>query len=597
MKTKIFVIALFFLLCACEKDKVSQLCVQNSPCSIIDGKVEMYTNTNPPQSLIFCNLGTTSCKYDKNNNPEIECVGYKSAIDNDNDGFFCDDCDDTNPNINPNQIEICNGKNDNCDEKNLIDEDLEIECWTGDEKNIFNDKSSCKKGKSSCINGKWSSCFGQVLPSTEICEQEGIDENCDGNINETKYNSCGYSDTGACHLGDEFCTGNDFVCINAVYPQAEECNNIDDNCNSIIDERLFRPCETLCGNGFETCEQGKWVKCSAQQPVDNNCLCENGDIQPCINGIIDTNGNPVFCGIGAKICNEEAWGQCIFFNTSSEQCNNWDDDCDGTIDLFSRACGAPETAGIGVCEMGIETCNSGLWNECEGAVNPSKEICNQLDDDCDSLVDEKLNKHNKVDIVFAIDISGSMCSSIFTLREGIANYVNDFVGTEHRFGLIAFPPNLYAPWTPDGSDYYIKMTTPTLTDVVSFLNVLSSLVCDGGYEEPSYDILYLLSHHDDPIQIGWRADAYPYVILITDEEGQTWGQTTENEVSLKTFNCQIGGCVAGDKIEVYVMTLFQFFIDWDEIVFFEQDRLIDLMPPTEERYTEALRNIFTNVCF
>ena len=46
-----------------------------------------------------------------------------SIIDGDADGFLSnEDCDDTNPAVNPNQNEICDGLDNNCD--GYIDENL-----------------------------------------------------------------------------------------------------------------------------------------------------------------------------------------------------------------------------------------------------------------------------------------------------------------------------------------------------------------------------------------------------------------------------------------------------------------------------------------
>jgi hypothetical protein len=48
--------------------------------------------------------------------------------------------------------------------------------------------------------------------------------------------------------------------------------------------------------------------------------------------------------------------------------------------------------GIGECASGIQTCVNGHWNlDCVGEVLPTAEICNSLDDDCDSSIDEGLD--------------------------------------------------------------------------------------------------------------------------------------------------------------------------------------------------------------
>ncbi|MBR9699919.1 hypothetical protein GOV09_05670, partial [Candidatus Woesearchaeota archaeon] len=55
------------------------------------------------------------------------------------------------------------------------------------------------------------------------------------------------------------------------------------------------------------------------------------------------------------------------------------------IEGLSRPCGTNE----GICEMGVESCLNGAWSgECLGGVNPQPEICDGLDNNCDTFTDE-----------------------------------------------------------------------------------------------------------------------------------------------------------------------------------------------------------------
>ena len=68
---------------------------------------------------------------------------------------------------------------------------------------------------------------------------------------------------------------------------------------------------------------------------------------------------------------------------SEEICDGIDNDCDSETDEdLTRACSTE-------CGAGTETCNLGSWVDCS-APAPQEEICNGLDDDCDGQVDEEL---------------------------------------------------------------------------------------------------------------------------------------------------------------------------------------------------------------
>lgn len=107
----------------------------------------------------------------------------------------------------------------------------------------------CEQGLQTCQNNAWSSCAGEVLPKTEICN--GQDDNCDGDIDEGLVCDCLVGRTrtcythesqwqgrGACSEGVQTCTKEARwgACIGDKGPTQETCNNQDDDCDGKIDE-------------------------------------------------------------------------------------------------------------------------------------------------------------------------------------------------------------------------------------------------------------------------------------------------------------------------------------------------------------------------
>ena len=108
-------------------------------------------------------------------------------VDSDGDGFTSEeDCDDDNPNINPNMDEICDGVDNDCN--NEIDEGVEIDFYLDEDGDGFGNPDSvinaCSQPEGAVSNlNDCDDTDAQVYPSqVEVCD--GIDNNCNDEIDE-----------------------------------------------------------------------------------------------------------------------------------------------------------------------------------------------------------------------------------------------------------------------------------------------------------------------------------------------------------------------------------------------------------------------------
>ncbi|MBK9517244.1 MAG: putative metal-binding motif-containing protein [Anaeromyxobacter sp.] len=119
-------------------------------------------------------------------------------------------------------------------------------------------------------------------------------------------------------------------------------------------------------------------------------VCLPGQQQACYAGPAGTAGVGR-CAAGSQPCVGGQWGACAgAVLPTAEACNGVDDDCDGAADQGDPGGGSSCATGLaGRCDRGVLHCQAGA-TACVPAVLPGAlpETCNGLDDDCDGTVDE-----------------------------------------------------------------------------------------------------------------------------------------------------------------------------------------------------------------
>jgi hypothetical protein len=198
----------------------------------------------------------------------------------------------------------------------------------------------------------------------------------------------------------------------------ERCDGIDNDCDDQIDEDCdcidgeMEDCftgdpglagEGECAAGMRECIDGAWSECEDEVlPTAETCNSRDDDCD----GSVDEDFGEVTCGLGICMVTIEVCQDGVPLDcrpgpaAAAEQCNGFDDDCDGRVDEAltcdcldgaTQDCytGPRGTEGVGACTVGTQTCVDGMWAEdCVDDATPLPEACDGIDNDCDSEVDE-----------------------------------------------------------------------------------------------------------------------------------------------------------------------------------------------------------------
>jgi len=370
------------------------------------------------------------------------------------------DCDDTSFAVFPGASEYCDGIDNNCDE--IIDDESAIDTilWFRDsDSDGFGDPlithSSCTAPAGFVADD--ADCDDTNLhihpAADEVCNNQ--DDDCDGTIDEGFAMTPWYRDADGDGHGDftelaYSCTplagytSNNDDCDDSEYWShpglSELCDEIDNDCDGEVDEELtfvdFVP--DADGDGYG----------SAAGPVVTDCIPPAGHV-------VDTSD-----------CDDT---DATVHPGAVESCNGVDDNCDGALDeglpLFTYY---EDTDGdeFGVPEVSVTACDTpegyaALDTDCDDGddhIHPGAfEHCNEIDDDCDGVVDDDCSDRREF-VLFVTDaVIGSGATSWLETREDANAYCETYAD---RTGI-------------EATDYRIVYSTPD-EDAKDFL------VYEGG---------------------------------------------------------------------------------------------------------------------
>lgn len=292
--------------------------------------------------------------------------------------------------------------------------------------------ADCPTLNSRCVSG---SCIEQEASPGESTSPDGppVQVECQDGHQKLCYSGGDTNPQGICRVGKQFCQNNKWgPCVDEVTPKdSEDCNGLDDNCNGTVDE---------------------------------GCDCKPQENKDCYTGPAGTDGKGL-CTKGKQTCASSGkWGPCEgSVSPTTEECNNSDDDCDGSVDEdLSQPCysGKSGTEGVGACKGGKKLCIQGKWDtKCTDEVAPTTEICNNnVDDDCDGTVDEATgravsftgnNQYIQVSHNNELNLTGSFTIELWYNTSGLGSRALMILVNKHKYKV-------------DDSGYHLKITSGNL---------------------------------------------------------------------------------------------------------------------------------------
>jgi hypothetical protein len=236
--------------------------------------------------------------------------------------------------------------------------------------------TACNRGIQNCVSGHFGDCVPDPRPSSELCN--GVDDDCDGMIDETSDVPCYPQDSVGCTAAAE----NVFVCVGACTLGKQVCAQGKLGECTGFKGPVAEACAASGSAGDEDCD-GK---------VDEGCTCSGTTAHSCYSGPAGTE-NKGSCIAGSQACNNGVLGDCTgAVVPAAESCanENADNDCDGMLDnIHDRGSACTVDANKGPCRNGTLQCKNGGGAALTCVTQAgTPEVCNGIDDDCNGTADD-----------------------------------------------------------------------------------------------------------------------------------------------------------------------------------------------------------------
>ncbi len=382
------------------------------------------------------------------------------------EGYVADnkDCDDTSNKMFPNNPEICDGLDNNCDAQ--ADNGLT-------EPNADNQNGVCSGAKKVCAGvAGWVEPNYSAIAGYETTEVtcDGKDNDCSGAVDNGLTAPNADKQFGVCQGQKKECNGSngwqepDYTALLDYEATEARCDAKDNDCDESVDEGVKttfyfdkdddgygnpQVTEQACSapNGYSPhgtdCDDENDKKYPSNTEVcdglDNNCDLQddNGLTAPL------ADNQKGICENAKKVCSgvmgwsEPNYSAIADYETTESLCDGKDNDCSGAVD---NGLTAPEAdKHVGVCAGQIKSCDGvNGWKNPDYTLivsyEASENTCDNKDNDCDGSTDNGLSAPNAEKQLGVCAGTKKVCSGEEGWKEPDYTTVANYAATEQCDG-------------------------------------------------------------------------------------------------------------------------------------------------------------------